>query len=118
MAIDVRQTRNEKLTRCKYYAPEYVNNNKLTQNAECSGIFYAKDSVPFSKTSIAMGNALITQITGEISTNDYVPSLSNMWYVDYGGDLYLVESVVIDDANKTKQFSSRPASVTTIRLRR
>lgn len=118
MAIDLRQTRDEKLTRCKYYAPEYVNGNKLTQNAECSGIFYAKDSVPFSTTSIATGNALISQTTGEITTNDYVPNLSNMWYVDYGGELYIVESIVVDDANKTKQFSSRPASVTTLRLRR
>lgn len=119
MAVDFRQDRKEKLNRCKYYKASYINSDRtLKKDAICQGIFYAKDSVPFISQIVNLGNVLVKQIIGTIETKDFIPDLEANDFVEYGGDLYIVDKIIPDDENRTKQFSSRPSAVTSIQVRR
>lgn len=119
MAVDFRQDRKSKLSRCRYYKAIYVNSNRtLKQDAVCQGIFYAKDSVPFTNQSVNLGNVMIKQTIGSLETKDFIPDLEERDFVEYGGELYIVDRVIPDDENRTKQFSSRPSATTNIQVRR
>lgn len=119
MAIDIRGTRNGYNTRCKWYKGEYVKNKKLIQNAVSEGVFYVKDFEPFREIEVQLdANILEKRFVGKIETWDSVGNLRKSDYVEYMGDLYLVDEHLADDANENTQYSSRPLTHHIITLRR
>lgn len=120
MAIDLRNSRNNYATRCKYYKAEYVDNNtRLIPNAIAKGVFYSKDKVPYREyTENANGVARMKVRTVTIETNDYIPDIEADDFVLYDGNLWRVHALTKDDLEKNKYYSSRPTTITTIELRR
>lgn len=125
MARDLRNinaNRNNYPDRCYYYGKEYVNHNKLVEDAKPLGRFYKTDVDPFKWTKIDLGNGTLSNdnhFIGTIETCDHVENLRvGMFVVDQTGMLFIVESpIVCNDANKSKVVGRRPSVVTTITLR-
>ena len=127
MGIDLNTSRFDKPKRCKLFKRLYKNednntteteNIKLEANLSVSGIFYAKDKDTFVTQTISMGNIKKTQTIGSIITEDRVDNIEVDDFVLYGGSMFIVDNIVINDSNTNKEFSSRPTQVTEIRLRK
>ena len=118
MGIDVHESRRDKTKRVKYYNRQYVDNMKLIQNAVVQGVFYTTDKDVFTTQTVAVGNIKKTQTTGVVITHDVVTNLNVDDYVSYAGSLYVVVDIVRNDNNANKEFSSRPKTITEIRLRK
>ena len=120
MAIDLNSKRNKHATRCKYYKAEYVDNNtRLKPNAISKGVFYSMDKVPYREyTENANGVARMRVRTVTIETNDYIPDIEADDFVLYDGNLWRIHALTKDDLEKNKYYSSHPATITTIELRR
>jgi hypothetical protein len=117
MGIDVNLSRKDKTVRAKYYKREYVQNMKLVQNAKVAGIFYVSDKDVFSTSTVFSGNIKKTQTIGVVITHDVVTGLEVDDFVLYFGNLFVVEDIVRNDDTNNKEFSSRPKTITQIRLR-
>lgn len=117
MGIDLNLSRIDKTVRCKYYKRQYVDNMKLLPNAQVAGIFYVSDKDVFTTQTISMGNIKKTQTTGVVVTHDVVYGLEVDDFVLYGGLLYIVVDIIRNDETSHKEFSSRPKTITEIRLR-
>jgi len=118
LAIDLRRSRTGKYSRNKYYKGEYVDKMKLIKGAKAQGVFYSSDLEPMTITTIAVGMVKKKQYLIRLLTHDYIPDLTADDFVLYEGTLWLVDSVVFDDLNDNKEFSTRPSYETTIQLRR
>lgn len=120
MAINVNTKRNKNATRCLYYKGRMVDNaSKLISNAVAEGVFYALDKIPYKEyTEVVNGVSRIKVKTLTIETSDYVPNLECDDFVLYEGNLWRVVDITKDDSEKNKFYSSRPATVSTISLRR
>jgi hypothetical protein len=120
MAIDLFKTRSQNFDRNKYFSREYIDNMKLIQGAQSGGVFYSTDTIPLKKQTISSGNIKKTFYSLTIETHDVVSTLQVDDFVLYGGDgeLYIVESIIFEDDNSMKEFSSRPSYRTEIVLRR
>lgn len=118
MGIDLNLSRRDKTVRCKYYKRSYVDNMKLLPNAQVAGIFYVSDKDVFTTQTISAGNVKRTQTTGVIVTHDVVYGIEVDDFVLYDGSLFVVDNIVRNDETSHKEFSSRPKTVTEIRLRK
>ena len=118
MGIDLNLSRRDKTKRVKYYQRQYVDNMKLTPNAQVAGVFYASDKDVFTTQTISVGNIKKTQTTGIIITHDVVYAMQVDDFVLYDGSLYVIADIVRSDETSHKEFSSRPKTVTEIRLRK
>lgn len=118
MGIDLNLSRRDKTKRVKYYKRNYVENMKLTQDAQVAGVFYVSDKDVFTTQTISAGNVKRTQTTGVVVTHDVVYGIEVDDFVSYDGSLYVVADIVRNDETSHKEFSSRPKTVTEIRLRK
>lgn len=120
MGIDVRTSRNGHFDRNKWYKGLNPTKTKLTPAVSCEGVFYSTDNEPMTVSNATNGTMMIKAYTLSIVTTDVVTGLEPNDFVLYGGDgeMWIVESITPDDNNPNKQFSSRPANKTIIKLRR
>jgi len=119
MALDLRANRAEFPHRCKFYKGNMVENRQLVKDAIAQGIFYANDVVVFAESAQITGNLMSHRVGGSIATPDNVDDLAVNDYVDFDDSLYLVEEVSRKDLNtKSKQYSKRPITLTTLKIRR
>lgn len=120
MGIDISQSRAGRFDRNKYYKREYVDNMKLVVGAVAQGVFYTTDKVAYNEQTMAVGNMKKTMKVITVETTDSVANLEVDDFVLYGGDgeLYIVDSIVAEDYNQSKEFSKRPSFRKEIRLRR
>jgi hypothetical protein len=119
MGVDLRHSRAENTSRCKFYKRKYNNDNtKLDWETTISGVFYATDKDVFTTQTLQAGSIKKTQTLGTIVTNDDVTKLEVDDKVVYAGSSYIVDSIVRADANEQKQYSNRPMITTDIRLRK
>lgn len=120
MGIDISQSRVGKFDRNIYYKREYVDNMKLTKNAIAQGVFYTTDKIAYSEQTMAVGNMKKTMKLITLETTDSINDLEVDDFVLYGGDgeLYIVDSIVAEDYNPSKEFSKRPSFRKEIKLRR
>lgn len=108
-----RDTRDPKLglDRNKYYKAEYVNQNKLTQDAECKGVFYSRDFEPIKQDVNWVGAVQNKVKRVRLETNDYIPDLETDDFVLYNGELWLVETLetsdIIDNAKPYLRHSNK-----------
>lgn len=119
MAIDTRTARAGR-DRNKYYKAKYVNNMKLTAEAEMTGVFYSTDEEPVHKSVVVNGSTRHKQIRVKIKTTDFVEDLDPDDYVLYGGDglLYIVEDVYIKDISDEAKPYARHSNAYIITMRR
>jgi hypothetical protein len=119
MGIDLR-TKRAGRDRNKYYKANYVNNMKLTKEAEPQGVFYSTDAEPQKKSINVNGSTRHVETRAKIITNDYIPDLNPDDYVLYGGDglLYIVEEVTSEDIHDAAKPYSRHSSTYVITMRR
>lgn len=95
--------------RNKYYKAQYVNQNKLTQNAVCQGVFYSTDNEPMNITSENFNGVSHKTKRIKIETIDYIPDLEIDDFVLYNNEIWLVESLDIADlVDNAKAFKSHP----------
>lgn len=117
MGIDLNFSRRDKTIRAKFFKRQYVENMKLIPNAQVEGIFYVSDKDVFTTRTIGTGNIKRTQTIGVIVTHDVVTGLEVDDFVLYFGTLFIVDDIVRNDETSHKEFSSRPKTITEIRLR-
>jgi hypothetical protein len=119
MAIDLR-TKRAGRDRNKYYKASYVNNMKLSPEADMKGIFYSTDFEPTKKSVVVHGSTRHIETRTKIITTDFIPDLVPDDYVLYGGDglLYLVEEVVSEDIDDDAKPYARHSTSTIITMRR
>ena len=106
--------------RNKMYKAVYVNQNKLTTDAECMGVFYSTDLEP-KKRTVEWINGTQYKVTRlKLETYDYVVDLDQDDFVLYGGDgeLWLVETIDEEDIEDNAKQFKRHANKTIIGLRR
>lgn len=119
MGIDLRHSRADKTTRCKYYKRVYDENmTGYSHESIYKGVFYVSDKDVFTTQTLNAGNIKKTQTLGTVVTHDDVTELEVDDKVVYAGISYIVDSIVRNDANEQKQYSTRPTIITEIRLRR
>lgn len=117
MARDVRNAVSG-LDRNKYYKAEYVNQNKLTQDAVVQGVFYSYDIGEVTEESVVQGVTKTIIYRVQIETYDIVTDLQVDDFVYYSGELWKVEKIGRrDKINKAKPFNRRQF-ITRIDLRR
>ena len=116
MGRDLRFSKKEYNTRCKWYKARYVVNQKLIQDAICQGVFYCKDLIDYSESKqvqYGVASARASKLT--IQTPDYIGDLSIDDYIDYDGELWRVAEIpAMADDNPNKIFSTRPKTLTTL----
>lgn len=120
MGIDILQSRSVRFDRNIYYKRTYIDNMKLIKGAVAEGVFYSTDKVSFSEQTMAVGNMKKTMKLVTIETTDSIDDLQVDDFVLYGGDgqIYIVENIIAEDYNSSKEFSNRPSFRKEIRLRR
>jgi hypothetical protein len=120
MGIDILQSRAGRFDRNKYYKRQYVDAMKLVKGAVAQGVFYSTDKVAYSEQTMAVGNIKKTMKLITLETTDSINNLEVDDFVLYGGDgeLYIVDNIVAEDYNQSKEFSKRPSFRKEIRLRR
>jgi hypothetical protein len=120
MGIDITQSRAVRFDRNKFYKREYVDNMKLVVGAIAQGVFYSTDKVAYSEQTMAVGNMKKTMKLITIETTDTINNLEVDDFVLYGGDgeIYIVDNIIAEDYNVSKEFSKRPSFRKEIRLRR
>jgi len=104
--------------RVKYYKAEYVNQNKLTQDAECQGVFYSTDHEPLSVISEWLNGTQHKTKRIKLKTIDFVTDLEVDDFVLYNDELWLVESLEIADIENNAKPYLRHANTTIIGLRK
>lgn len=110
MARDTREPRAGD-DRNKYYTSTITNNNKLTRDTECAGVFYSTDYEPIRILNEVTNGVKHIKKTVKLLTNDYIPDLTVDYYVLYNGEYWLVESVeasdIVDKAKPFKRHSNQ-----------
>ena len=115
MARDIRYAQSG--DRNKYYKAEYVNQNKLTQNAECEGVFYSVDYEPIKHTVEWINGTQYKAKRVKIVTKDYITNLELDDYVLYNGEYWLVDGLEIEDIEDNAKPFLRHANKTIISLK-
>lgn len=103
-----------------YYSANYVNNNKLVQDALPLGRFNANNVLPFGWRPIVVNGNVTSnkEYTGTIETIDEISDLRPNMFVKYanGNQLFIVDSIIESEITD-KSISARPAFKRTIALR-
>lgn len=114
----MRDLRTKKLgnTRCQSFKVDDVEKGFLKEGAKIQGVFYAMDLNPskLSANTIGSVNRKIERKT--IKTNDVVNFLRVNDFVKMDGKLWRIESIIFDDNEENKKFSTRPMIETTLEL--
>lgn len=124
MARDLRVIGSNRINypdRCYLYGKEYVNNNKLVEDAQPICRFYKTDVVPFQWRKVELANGTLSNdnhFVGTIETTDHMEKARvGMFVVDQTGTLFVIASPIIsDDENKSKSVGRRPTVKTTMTL--
>lgn len=118
MGIDIRSSRRTRFLRCTYYSNKATKQEILERDTDKLGIFYADEVNGESNAKQDMGGFIRRSIdTLAIVTDDDVDIKTDYW-VQINADLYIVTGVQKVDITKTRQFSTRPQTKTTLQLRK
>ena len=116
MGIDLLQSRDG-YERVKWYGHTVTNGNKITRSDTVEGVLYVKDVGENTTENVRVNDiqgkqqimTLETKDESELGVNDFIL---------YDDVYWLVTMVNPKDVTKTREFSKRPSTDTTINVRR